>query len=178
MLFRLESERRAGICLQPLRQINVEFPTLNQDRSSPRRFLISYSTDTVASRFLPSLAMEFEVLAKCSTTKARVSRMKLARKTSGESSRATTNSLYSDGVTMLPTFMPVATQAAIKGLTPEQVESLGVTLLLNNTYHLNLRPGLKVLGEAGGAHRFQGWNRNILTVCVPKIEHVRASRVI
>lgn len=65
---------------------------------------------------------------------------------------------------MLPTFMPVATQAAIKGLTPPQVESLGVTLILNNTYHLNLRPGTKVLDEAGGAHAFQGWQRNILTV--------------
>jgi hypothetical protein len=65
---------------------------------------------------------------------------------------------------MLPTFMPVATQAAIKGLTPQQVESLGVTLMLNNTYHMNLRPGIKVLNEAGGAHRFQGWNHNLLTV--------------
>jgi len=65
---------------------------------------------------------------------------------------------------MLPTFMPVATQAAIKGLTPQQVESLGITLILNNTYHLNLRPGIKVLDEAGGAHKFQGWNRNMLTV--------------
>ena len=71
---------------------------------------------------------------------------------------------YLDGVTMLPTFMPVATQAAIKGLTPEQVESLGVTLILNNTYHLNLRPGLEVLNKAGGAHKFQGWERNLLTV--------------
>lgn len=69
-----------------------------------------------------------------------------------------------DGVTMLPTFMPVATQAAIKGLTPQQTEALGITLLLNNTYHLNLRPGIKVLSEAGGAHKFQGWNRNMLTV--------------
>ncbi|EGO25290.1 hypothetical protein SERLADRAFT_368693 [Serpula lacrymans var. lacrymans S7.9] len=90
--------------------------------------------------------MQFEVLAKCHTTKARVSKMTLAH-----------------GVTMLPTFMPVATQAAIKGLTPQQVESLGITLILNNTYHLNLRPGIKVLDEAGGAHKFQGWNRNLLT---------------
>jgi queuine tRNA-ribosyltransferase len=67
------------------------------------------------------------------------------------------------GVTILPAFMPVATQAAIKGLTPQQVESLGITLMLNNTYHLNLRPGIKVLDEAGGAHKFQGWNRNLLT---------------
>ena len=60
--------------------------------------------------------------------------------------------------------MPVATQAAIKGLTPQQMESLGATLILNNTYHLNLRPGIKVLNEVGGAHKFQGWNRNLLTV--------------
>ncbi|KAK1218486.1 hypothetical protein PQX77_018812 [Marasmius sp. AFHP31] len=59
--------------------------------------------------------------------------------------------------------MPVATQAAIKGLTPEQVESLGITLILNNTYHLNLRPGIEVLNAAGGAHKFQGWNHNLLT---------------
>ena len=73
-----------------------------------------------------------------------------------------------DGVTMLPTFMPVATQAAIKGLTPQQVEALGVNLILNNTYHLNLRPGIEVLKEAGGAHKFQGWNHNLLTVvCFP-----------
>ena len=71
---------------------------------------------------------------------------------------------YLDGVTMLPTFMPVATQAAIKGLTPQQMEGLGVTLILNNTYHLNLRPGLQVLKEAGGAHKFQNWDRNLLTV--------------
>lgn len=69
-----------------------------------------------------------------------------------------------DGVTSLPTFMPVATQAAIKGVTPQQVEGLGITLILNNTYHLNLRPGIGVLREAGGAHRLQGWNHNLLTV--------------
>ncbi|KAJ7096285.1 tRNA-guanine(15) transglycosylase-like protein [Mycena epipterygia] len=90
--------------------------------------------------------VEFEVLARCSTTRARVSRLTLAH-----------------GATMMPTFMPVATQAAIKGLTPQQVESLGVTLILNNTYHLSLRPGIKVLSEAGGAHKFQGWNKNLLT---------------
>ncbi|KIK67384.1 hypothetical protein GYMLUDRAFT_69568 [Collybiopsis luxurians FD-317 M1] len=90
--------------------------------------------------------MKFQVIARCPTTKARVSRMHLAH-----------------GETVLPTFMPVATQAAIKGLTPEQVESLGVTLILNNTYHLNLRPGVQVLKSAGGAHKFEGWKRNMLT---------------
>ncbi|KAF8588662.1 tRNA-guanine transglycosylase [Ramaria rubella] len=90
--------------------------------------------------------MRFEILAKCSTTKARVSRMTMTH-----------------GPTFLPTFMPVATQAAIKGLTAQQMEELGVTLILNNTYHLNLRPGIKVLEEAGGAHAFQGWRKNLLT---------------
>ena len=60
--------------------------------------------------------------------------------------------------------MPVATQAAIKGLTAQQVEALGINLILNNTYHLNLRPGIQVLKEVGGAHKFQGWNHNLLTV--------------
>lgn len=77
-----------------------------------------------------------------------------------------TQVISADGVTLLPTFMPVATQAAIKGLTPQQMEGLGVTLILNNTYHLNLRPGIDVLREAGGAHRLQGWNHNLLTVRV------------
>ncbi|KAF8630668.1 hypothetical protein AX15_002816 [Amanita polypyramis BW_CC] len=90
--------------------------------------------------------MQFQLIAKCHTTKARVSKMTLPH-----------------GDTMLPTFMPVATQSAIKGLTPEQVESLGVSLILNNTYHLNLRPGLGVLNACGGAHKFQGWDRNLLT---------------
>lgn len=74
--------------------------------------------------------------------------------------------------------MPVATQAAIKGLTAQQMESLGVTLILNNTYHLNLRPGIKILNEVGGAHKFQGWNRNLLTVTPESIfRAIRLSRV-
>jgi len=137
-------------------------------------------------QFLPNLAlnlvrtarvaMEFEVIAKCHTTKARVSRMKLARKCAlqHKSHLYRRTHVFPDGVTMLPTFMPVATQAAIKGLTSQQMEALGVTLILNNTYHLNLRPGLKVLDAAGGAHKFQGWNRNLLTVRVPSTFQVGA----
>jgi len=71
--------------------------------------------------------------------------------------------------------MPVATQAAIKGLTAPQVDSLGITLILNNTYHLNLRPGIEILKEAGGAHKFQGWRRNLLTVRIP-LSNVKYSR--
>lgn len=111
-----------------------------------------------------AIGMEFEVLAKCPTTNARVSRMKLAREFWPLVVCPCALILFPDGVTMLPAFMPVATQAAIKGLTPQQVESLGITLILNNTYHLNLRPGTQVLKEAGGAHKFQNWNHNLLTV--------------
>ena len=59
--------------------------------------------------------------------------------------------------------MPVATQASLKGLTPEQLEETGCTLCLNNTYHLGLKPGQAVLDKIGGAHKLQGWNYNILT---------------
>ncbi|KAL2761213.1 hypothetical protein ACRALDRAFT_2131589 [Sodiomyces alcalophilus JCM 7366] len=59
--------------------------------------------------------------------------------------------------------MPVATQASLKGLTPEQLEESGCRLCLNNTYHLGLKPGQDVLSSVGGAHEFQGWSHNILT---------------
>lgn len=59
--------------------------------------------------------------------------------------------------------MPVATQASLKGLTPEQLEQTGCRLCLNNTYHLGLKPGQDVLAALGGAHRLQGWDHNILT---------------
>lgn len=59
--------------------------------------------------------------------------------------------------------MPVATQASLKGLTPEQLEDTGCMLCLNNTYHLGLKPGQATLDTIGGAHKLQGWNRNILT---------------
>ena len=59
--------------------------------------------------------------------------------------------------------MPVATQASLKGLTPEQLEATGCRLCLNNTYHLGLKPGQAVLDAAGGAHALQGWRHNLLT---------------
>jgi queuine tRNA-ribosyltransferase catalytic subunit len=59
--------------------------------------------------------------------------------------------------------MPVATQASLKGLTPEQLEETSCRLCLNNTYHLGLKPGQAVLDSVGGAHRLQGWKHNILT---------------
>jgi tRNA-guanine family transglycosylase len=59
--------------------------------------------------------------------------------------------------------MPVATQASLKGLTPQQLEESGCRLCLNNTYHLGLKPGQEVLEKVGGAHKLQGWKHNILT---------------
>lgn len=67
------------------------------------------------------------------------------------------------GPVSLPLFMPVATQASLKGLTPQQLEETGCRLCLNNTYHLGLKPGQEVLQTVGGAHQLQGWKHNILT---------------
>jgi queuine tRNA-ribosyltransferase len=59
--------------------------------------------------------------------------------------------------------MPVGTQATVKTLSPEEVEGLGAEIILNNTYHLYLRPGHETVRELGGLHEFQRWNRPILT---------------
>ncbi len=59
--------------------------------------------------------------------------------------------------------MPVATQASLKGITPEQLEESTCRLCLNNTYHLGLKPGQEVMDAVGGAHKLQGWKHNILT---------------
>ncbi|KAM0796083.1 queuine tRNA-ribosyltransferase [Usnea florida] len=91
-------------------------------------------------------ALEFELVSKCSTTKARASTLTLPH-----------------GPVLLPMFMPVATQASLKGLTPKQLARTGCNLCLNNTYHLGLKPGQETLEKIGGAHILQGWNGNILT---------------
>jgi len=67
------------------------------------------------------------------------------------------------GTVRTPVFMPVGTQATIKGLTPEQVAEIGFEIILSNTYHLYLQPGDDVIREAGGLHRFMHWDRSILT---------------
>ncbi|CAG8972173.1 hypothetical protein HYALB_00007315 [Hymenoscyphus albidus] len=94
---------------------------------------------------MPS-ALTFELDARCSTTKARAATLTLPH-----------------GPVQLPLFMPVATQASLKGLTPEQLEATGCRLCLNNTYHLGLKPGQEVLEKVGGAHKLQGWKHNLLT---------------
>lgn len=62
-----------------------------------------------------------------------------------------------------PVFMPVGTSGAVKALTHEHLEDLDVQLLLANTYHLYLRPGEEIIGQAGGLHRFIAWRRPLLT---------------
>ena len=67
------------------------------------------------------------------------------------------------GVVETPVFMPVGTRAAVKGVTGEQLESLGAQIILGNTYHLHLRPGDELIARAGGLHKFMGWDHPILT---------------
>ena len=67
------------------------------------------------------------------------------------------------GVVETPVFMPVGTAGTVKGILHEHVASIGYDLILGNTYHLYLRPGLDVLKSYGGLHAFSAWNGNLLT---------------
>lgn len=67
------------------------------------------------------------------------------------------------GKIITPVFMPVGTQATVKSLTPEYIERTGAQIILSNTYHLYMRPGHKLVEQAGGLHKFMGWNKPILT---------------
>jgi queuine tRNA-ribosyltransferase len=67
------------------------------------------------------------------------------------------------GTVETPVFMPVGTQATVKGLTPQQLHDAGARIVLGNTYHLALRPGDGLIAELGGLHRFMGWDGPILT---------------
>ncbi|HEV3155640.1 MAG TPA: tRNA guanosine(34) transglycosylase Tgt [Candidatus Baltobacteraceae bacterium] len=67
------------------------------------------------------------------------------------------------GVVETPTFMPVGTAGTVKGLTADEIRSAHSQIILANTYHLWLRPGLDVLREAGGLHRFMSWDGPLLT---------------
>jgi queuine tRNA-ribosyltransferase len=68
------------------------------------------------------------------------------------------------GVIQTPIFMPVGTVGSVKAISQQQLkEQIGAEIILGNTYHLYLRPGLDVLKAAGGLHKFNGWDRPILT---------------
>ena len=67
------------------------------------------------------------------------------------------------GIIETPVFMPVGTQATVKGMTPEMLTQVGSQIILGNTYHLNLRPGSALIRELGGLHDFMNWQGPILT---------------
>ena len=62
-----------------------------------------------------------------------------------------------------PAFMPVGTYGTVKAMSPDELVALGAQIVLGNTFHLWLRPGLDVIGKHGGLHRFMGWDKPILT---------------
>ena len=88
--------------------------------------------------------MEFELLARSGA--ARRGRLTLAH-----------------GVVETPVFMPVGTYGTVKAMAPDELEDIGARIVLGNTFHLWLRPGLDVIRAHGGLHRFMGWTRPILT---------------
>ncbi len=67
------------------------------------------------------------------------------------------------GVVETPIFMPVGTYGTVKGVMPRDLEAMGAQIILGNTFHLWLRPGLDVMAQFGGLHRFENWNKPILT---------------
>src|SRR4051794_27421734 len=62
-----------------------------------------------------------------------------------------------------PAFMPVGTYGTVKAMSPDELRAIGAQIVLGNTFHLWLRPGLEVVAKHGGLHRFMGWDRPILT---------------
>jgi queuine tRNA-ribosyltransferase len=91
-------------------------------------------------------AIRYELIKTCGQTGARLGRLHTPH-----------------GTIDTPAFMPVGTQASVKGMSPEELKSLGAQIILSNTYHLYLRPGHELVREAGGLHRFMNWDRPILT---------------
>jgi len=81
--------------------------------------------------------------------------------TDGSARRGIMTTAHGDVET--PAFMPVGTQAAVKGMTARDLEEAGAQIILANTYHLHLRPGDDLIARRGGLHRFMGWGRPILT---------------
>ena len=88
--------------------------------------------------------MHFEVIARCG--EARRGRLTLAH-----------------GIVDTPAFMPVGTYGTVKAMAPNELEALGAQIVLGNTFHLWLRPGIGVVAAHGGLHRFMGWPAPILT---------------
>ncbi|WP_256756765.1 tRNA guanosine(34) transglycosylase Tgt [Cohnella sp. WQ 127256] len=92
------------------------------------------------------MAVKYELIKTCAQTGARLGRLHTPH-----------------GIIDTPTFMPVGTQASVKGISPEELKSINAQIILSNTYHLYLRPGNELVKAAGGLHKFMNWNRPILT---------------
>jgi queuine tRNA-ribosyltransferase len=88
----------------------------------------------------------FELLKTDPTSKARVGRLRTAH-----------------GLVDTPVFMSVGTQGSVKALDPRELREMGTQIILGNTYHLNIRPGMEIIRAAGGLHRFINWPGPILT---------------
>ncbi len=88
----------------------------------------------------------FELLKTDSATKARLGRLTTAH-----------------GVIDTPVFMPVGTQGSVKALDPRELVEMGTQIILGNTYHLSIRPGMEIIAAAGGLHKFINWPLPILT---------------
>ncbi len=90
--------------------------------------------------------MSFAILKKCSSTRARRGQLTTPH-----------------GVINTPIFMPVGTRGTVKTMSPDDLIALDAQIILGNTYHLFLRPGMEIMRAAGGLHRFMNWQRPILT---------------
>jgi len=88
----------------------------------------------------------FELLKRDASTKARLGRLQTAH-----------------GVVETPVFMSVGTQGSVKAIDPRELREMGTQIILGNTYHLNIRPGLEIIRAAGGLHQFMNWPAPILT---------------
>ena len=116
------------------------------DLTSPRTTQVSSAPSVTVASKKPLRSFQFKVVAVDPASGARRGRMTTGR-----------------GFVETPAFMPVGTQATIKTLLPDEVRATGAEIILANTYHLMLRPGLETLVAAGGLHRFMGWDGPILT---------------
>src|SRR5687768_16834282 len=81
--------------------------------------------------------------------------------TDGAARRGTVETLR--GAIETPVFMPVGTVAAVKALTVDQLRELDPQIILCNTYHVMLRPGVELIEKLGGLHKFMSWDRPVLT---------------
>ncbi|MEJ5896764.1 tRNA guanosine(34) transglycosylase Tgt [Aquabacterium sp. G14] len=82
-------------------------------------------------------------------------------KTEGEARRGRLT--LNHGVVQTPIFMPVGTYGTVKGVMPRSLEEMGAQIILGNTFHLWMRPGLDIMKQFGGLHKFESWNKPILT---------------